>query len=50
VVTFVEGRWTGTLTTKVTDWKFNLTKAQQDIVITVLTGINEGTLVVSSGC
>ena len=50
IVNYVEGKWTGTLTTNKADWKFNLTNAQKDILIKVLTGINEGTLVMSSGC
>lgn len=50
VVNFVESRWTGTLTTNRNDWKFNLTPAQQNIVIQVLSGINQGNLIINSGC
>jgi len=51
VVAAVENRWTGSLTTNRNNWTFNLTGAnQQDLVIRVLTGINEGSLLVSSGC
>jgi uncharacterized repeat protein (TIGR01451 family) len=50
IVTKVESTWTGKLTTLRADWTFNLTKAQQSIVIQVLTGMNEGTLITSSGC
>jgi len=46
VVTKVESYWTGKLTDKRSDWKWgSLTTAQQNIVIQVLTGINEGTIV-----
>ena len=47
---YVEGRWQGTLTTKAKDWRFNLTRNQASTVIAVLTGINEGTLLLTSGC
>jgi hypothetical protein len=50
IVNAVESRWTGSLTTNRNNWTFNLTNAQQDMLIKVLTGINEGTLVMSSGC
>jgi hypothetical protein len=50
VIDAVEARWTGFLTTNRNDWTFNLTKAQQDMVIQTLTGINQGNLIVSSGC
>jgi uncharacterized repeat protein (TIGR01451 family) len=50
VITKVESTWTGKLTTLKKDWTFNLTKAQQAIVISTLTGINEGTLITTSGC
>jgi hypothetical protein len=50
IVNAVENRWTGNLTTNRNDWKWNLTNAQKDMIINVVTGINEGTLVMSSGC
>ena len=50
VVDAVENRWTGKLTTNRSDWKWNLTNAQKDMLIKVISGINEGTLVMSSGC
>ncbi|HSL44287.1 MAG TPA: hypothetical protein VK897_12695, partial [Anaerolineales bacterium] len=50
IVNAVENRWTGKLTTNRSDWKWNLTTAQKDMLIKVITGINEGTLVMSSGC
>ena len=50
IVNAVESRWTGNLTTNRNNWTWNLTNAQKDMLITVLTGINEGTLVMSSGC
>ena len=50
VVDFTEGKWNGKLSTKTSDWKFNLTNAQYDTLIKVLTGINEGTIVLTSGC
>jgi hypothetical protein len=50
IVTAIENKWTGKLTTNRSDWKWNLTNAQKDMVIKVVTGINEGTLVMSSGC
>lgn len=50
IVNAVESRWTGKLTTNRSDWKWNLTNAQKDMLINVISGINEGTLVMSSGC
>ena len=51
VVNAVENRWTGTLTTNGNNWSFNFSNnTQRDMIIQVLTGINEGTLVTSSGC
>ncbi len=50
IVAKVEGKWTGKLTTNRSDWKFNLTTTKQTMVIKVLTGINEGTLVIDGGC
>jgi len=50
VVAFVTSKWIGTLTTNRNDWKFNLTTPQKDTVIQTLSGINQGTLIVSSGC
>lgn len=50
IVDAVENRWTGKMTTVRSDWKWNLTSAQKDMLIKVTTGINEGTLVMSSGC
>jgi hypothetical protein len=50
VVGFVTSKWIGTLTTNRSDWKFNLTTSQEDTVISTLSGVNQGTLIVSSGC
>jgi hypothetical protein len=51
VVAAVENRWIGNLTTNRNDWKFNFSNnTQRDMIIKVLSGINEGTLVMSSGC
>ncbi len=50
IVNAVENRWTGNLTTNRNNWTWNLTNAQKDMIINVVTGINEGTLVMSSGC
>jgi hypothetical protein len=51
VVDEVENRWTGNLTTSRSNWKFNFSNnTQRDRIIKVLTGINEGTIVMSSGC
>ena len=50
IVNAVENRWTGNLTTNRSNWTWNLTNAQKDMIINVITGINEGTLVMSSGC
>ena len=51
IVSAVENRWTGNLTTNRDDWSFSFTStAQRDMIITVLTRINEGTIIVSSGC
>jgi hypothetical protein len=50
IVNYVESRWTGKLTTNRSDWKWNLTNAQKDTIIKVVSGINEGTLVMTSGC
>jgi len=50
VVDKVETTWNGTLTTRRRNWTFSLSKAQQNIVIKVLTGINEGDIIVDAGC
>jgi uncharacterized repeat protein (TIGR01451 family) len=50
VVNAVESKWTGNLTTNRNNWTWNLTTAQKSMLINVLSGINEGTLVMSSGC
>lgn len=51
IVNKVELAWTGNLTTSRNNWSFSFTNnAQRDMIINVLTGINEGTLVMSSGC
>ncbi|HET6594988.1 MAG TPA: hypothetical protein VFG81_05165 [Anaerolineales bacterium] len=50
VVNAVESKWTGKLTTNRNDWKWNFTNAQKDMLINVITGMNEGTLIMSSGC
>jgi hypothetical protein len=50
VVDAVENRWTGKLTKTRSDWKWNLTTSQKEMMIKLLTGINEGTIVTSSGC
>jgi hypothetical protein len=51
VVSAVESRWTGSLTTNRSNWTFNLSNnTQRDMVIGVLAAINEGTIVMSNGC
>lgn len=51
VVNAVESRWTGNLTTNRNNWTFNFANnTQRDMIINVVSGINEGTLVMSSGC
>ncbi len=50
IVNAVENRWTGNLTTNRNDWSFNLTNGQKTMIIEVLTGINEGKIIVSTGC
>ena len=50
VVDAVESRWTGFLTVNRNNWTFNFTKPQQDMIITVLTGTNQGNLILSPGC
>jgi len=51
VVAAVENRWTGNLGTNRNNWTFSfLNNAQQNMIIKVLTGINEGTIIASSGC
>jgi hypothetical protein len=54
VVTFIESRWDGTLTTNRNNWTFggggSLTNGQWDILIKVITGMNEGMLIVTDGC
>jgi hypothetical protein len=51
VVDAVENRWTGNQTTNRNQWKVNFSNnAQRDMIIKVLTGINEGTIIISSGC
>jgi hypothetical protein len=51
VVAAVENAWTGTLTANRSDWKFGgFTEAQKALAIKILTGMNEGTNVLSSGC
>ncbi len=50
IVDLVEGRWTGSLTTTRSDWKFSGTNASKDILIKVLDGINNGPLIINPGC
>jgi hypothetical protein len=51
VVNAVEARWTSNLTPNRNDWTFNFSSAaQRDMIITVLTKINAGSIVTSSGC
>jgi flagellar capping protein FliD len=50
VVTFTEGRWTGNLTVTRSNWTWNLTNAQKTTLQAVLDAINNGTIVMSSGC
>jgi prealbumin domain-containing protein len=47
VVTAIESKWTGTLGTNKAQWSFSLTNAQKTMFIAVLSGINEGTIIVS---
>jgi uncharacterized repeat protein (TIGR01451 family) len=49
IIAAIENRWTGKLTTKKTDWKWNLNEAQKTTLITVLSAINSGTIAVT-GC
>jgi hypothetical protein len=50
VVNTVEARWAGQLRIERKYWKFRLSKAEQNIVIKTLTGINEGDIITSAGC
>ena len=50
IVNAVENRWTGNLTTNRNDWNFTSTNGQKTMMIEVLTGINEGKIIVSTGC
>ncbi len=51
VVAYVEARWTGKLTTTRSDWKFNFASdSQRSMIINVLSGINEGTIITNAGC
>jgi len=50
VVNAVEMRWAGQLGTDRKYWKFRLSKAEQNIVIKTLTGINEGDIIIEAGC
>ena len=50
VVAAFESRWTGTLTTNRANWTFNFTEAQMAMAIKILTGMNEGTYILTSGC
>jgi uncharacterized repeat protein (TIGR01451 family) len=48
VITAIASRWTGKLTTNRTNWTFNLTNAQASMLINVVSGINEGTLLITT--
>ena len=50
IVTAVETKWSGNLTATRGDWKFSFTNAQKTTVNAVLDGINNGFIVMSSGC
>ena len=50
VVNFTESKWTGTLTTTRSNWTWNLTNGQKTTLQAVLDGINNGPIVMSSGC
>jgi hypothetical protein len=50
VVANVIGVWTGQLTANGADWAFTYDPASLEIAVEVLTGMNEGRLIVSSGC
>jgi len=47
VVNAVEAVWTGNLTTNRNNWTWNLTNSQKDMVIQVLSGINQGNLIIT---
>ena len=50
VVAAIESKWNGNLTTNRNNWLFNLSNSNKTMFITVLSGINEGTIVQSTGC
>ena len=50
VVAVVEAGWTGTLSTNRNTWSWSFSKKDEGVVITTLTGINEGTIVLTTGC
>jgi hypothetical protein len=50
VVDAVEAKWVGQLRMDRKSWKFRLSKAEQNIVIKTLTGINEGDIIIEAGC
>jgi hypothetical protein len=50
ILTLVASRWTGDLTTSRSAWTFAGTKAEKATMSSVLEGVAEGTLLLSSGC
>jgi hypothetical protein len=50
VTTFVAQKWTGTLTTNRANWSFDLTSSQLDTLLAVLGRINDGSIVITTGC
>jgi len=47
VVDAIEAKWNGNLTTNRNNWSFNLNNNQKTMFISVLTGMNEGTIIVT---
>jgi hypothetical protein len=50
VTAFVAGKWNGTLTTNRAMWSFDLTSSQLNTLLVVLSRINDGSIVITTGC
>ena len=50
VTAFVAGKWNGTLTANRAAWSFNLTSSQLNTLLVVLSRINDGSIVITTGC
>jgi hypothetical protein len=50
VTTFVASKWNGVLTTNRASWSFGLTGSQQNTLLAVLGAINNGSIIVTTGC